>query len=334
MVSFSLDSRHDEVNLHRLLRRLEKSVQTPEEWHVDQHDDGPSGLVSGRSGSQIRLKAQKDIQMVKYARKLVRNVESNGYESESVDSYGTLDRDGGKIHELNDVKIRLDRVESFLKDITQKHTEPLRRPPSLLARLPKPAPTPPLSIEVTDSEFGEPSSVDLDSTPAHSERAAGPADNLLLSPPELEGMTSPGLEFDYPPLYSPAVSPLANGLRPGTAAASSAVAPNNSNATSRKPQSAAHASLQEELSSQLESMAAQLKRNAIHFSTNLANDKAVVEAAGEKLERNYDVMQVEKGRLGRLNKITGGTTWMTLGIVLVVLLTFIVMIGVIRFSRT
>lgn len=57
--------------------------------------------------------------MVKYARKLVRNVESSGYESESVDSYGTLDRDGGKIQELNDVKIRLDRVEAFLKDIAQ-----------------------------------------------------------------------------------------------------------------------------------------------------------------------------------------------------------------------
>lgn len=177
--------------------------------------------------------------------------------------------------------------------------------------------------------------MDLDGAPAPIERAAGAADNLLLSPPELEGITSPGLEFDYPPLYSPAVSPLASSIRPGTTAASSAVASNHKlNATARKPQSAAHTSLQEELSSQLESMAAQLKRNAIHFSTNLANDKAVVEAAGEKLVRNYDVMQVEKGRLGRLNEITRGSTWMTLGIVLVVLLTFVVMIGVIRFSRT
>ena len=59
MVNFSLDSRHDEVNLHRLLRRLEKSVRAPEEWSVDEQ------LVEGdgRDKAQIRLRAQKDIQV-------------------------------------------------------------------------------------------------------------------------------------------------------------------------------------------------------------------------------------------------------------------------------
>ena len=57
--------------------------------------------------------------MVKYARKLVRNVESYGYDSESVDSYTTLDSRGSKTRELDNMKIRLDHVESFLKDMAQ-----------------------------------------------------------------------------------------------------------------------------------------------------------------------------------------------------------------------
>ena len=57
--------------------------------------------------------------MVKYARKLVRNVESYGYDTESVSSYTTLDSRGSKTRELDNMKVRLDRVESFLKDMAQ-----------------------------------------------------------------------------------------------------------------------------------------------------------------------------------------------------------------------
>ena len=90
--------------------------------------------------------------------------------------------------------------------------------------------------------------------------------------------------------------------------------------------------VQEELSSQLELMAAQLKRNAIHFSTSLANDQAVVEDAQLKLEGNYDVMMKERVRLRDHRGKSGSTTCMVLAIVALVLVLFILMISIIRFS--
>ena len=51
------------------------------------------------------------------------------------------------------------------------------------------------------------------------------------------------------------------------------------------------AALQEEMSEQLAAMAAQLKRNAVHFAGALEKDRAVVQGAQEKVGRNYDVMQ-------------------------------------------
>jgi len=79
-------------------------------------------------------------------------------------------------------------------------------------------------------------------------------------------------------------------------------------------------------------MAAQLKRNAIHFSTSLANDQAVVEDAQQKLEGNYDVMTKERVRLRDHGGKSGSTTWMVVAIVALVLVLFIFMISIIRFS--
>ncbi|EAU90853.1 hypothetical protein CC1G_11807 [Coprinopsis cinerea okayama7 len=320
MVSYSSEPHHDVVNLHRLLRRLEKSVQDDREW-----DLGADRGV-GSSKVQIRLKAQKDLQKVKYARKLVQNVDS--YDLDVEDPYGT--ERNRRIHELNDVKIRLDRVEEFLKDQVQKHTERPQRPPSILARLPKPEPIPvPVEEPAVQPQTDEEPVASTSSQPAAPE-VKQPADNLLLSPSDLDNLPSAGLgDIISPPPYEPTFS----GAR-STATSSALPIHASGSFTNRKAfQAQGHTSLQEELSSQLESMAAQLKRNAIHFSSNLEKDKAVIEMAGEKLEQNYDVMQKEKGRLALLNKTTGSTTWLTIGIILVVLLLFIVMVGLIRFSR-
>lgn len=90
--------------------------------------------------------------------------------------------------------------------------------------------------------------------------------------------------------------------------------------------------VQEELSSQLELMAAQLKRNAIHFSTSLAKDQAAIEDAQQKLEGNYDVMMKERVRLRDHRGKSGSTTCMVVAIVVLVLVLFILMISIIRFS--
>lgn len=79
-------------------------------------------------------------------------------------------------------------------------------------------------------------------------------------------------------------------------------------------------------------MAQQLKRNAVHFSNSLEKDKAVVEDAQIKLEGNYEVMQKERVRLRDHRGKSWGTTCMVVGIVLLVLLVFMLMVSVIRFS--
>lgn len=80
-------------------------------------------------------------------------------------------------------------------------------------------------------------------------------------------------------------------------------------------------------------MATQLKRNAQHFSDSLVKDKAVVEEVQEKLEGNYTVMLKERLRLRDFRGKSGSTTWLVVGVIVAVLLMFVMMVGVIRFSR-
>lgn len=77
-------------------------------------------------------------------------------------------------------------------------------------------------------------------------------------------------------------------------------------------------------------MATQLKRNAIHFSESLSNDKAVVEEAQVKLEGNHDIMLRERLRVRDLRGKTGGTTCLVIMSVVAVLVAFIFMVLVIR----
>ena len=81
-------------------------------------------------------------------------------------------------------------------------------------------------------------------------------------------------------------------------------------------------------------MAVQLKRNALHFSETLEKDKAIVEEAQQKLEGNFDVMQKERIRLRDHRGKSGSTTWLVVGIVLTVALLFVMIVLLIRLTRT
>jgi SNARE protein 1 len=116
-----------------------------------------------------------------------------------------------------------------------------------------------------------------------------------------------------------------------TSTAISASSPNNT-LTARKHLQTSKV-LHEELSNQLAQMATQLKRNAQHFSDSLVKDKAVVEEVQEKLEGNYTVMLKERLRLRDFRGKSGSTTWLVVGVIVAVLLMFVMMVGVIRFSR-
>jgi SNARE protein 1 len=80
-------------------------------------------------------------------------------------------------------------------------------------------------------------------------------------------------------------------------------------------------------------MATQLKHNAQHFSNSLANDKLVIEETHEKLEGNFGTMVKEKMRLRDFSVKSRGSTWLVVMIVVVVLAVFVMMVGVVRFSR-
>jgi len=90
--------------------------------------------------------------------------------------------------------------------------------------------------------------------------------------------------------------------------------------------------LHEALSDQLALMATQLKHNAQHFSASLEKDKAVIEETQEKMEGNFGLMMKGKMRLRDFRVRSKGSLWMVMAIVVVVLVLFVVMVGVIRFS--
>ena len=86
------------------------------------------------------------------------------------------------------------------------------------------------------------------------------------------------------------------------------------------------------MSEQLANMAAQLKRNAMHFAGALEKDKAVVTEAQEKMERNFDVMTKERVRLRDHRSKSWGTTWLVVLSLVVALVGFILTFFVIRIT--
>ncbi|TEB19653.1 hypothetical protein FA13DRAFT_1767107 [Coprinellus micaceus] len=313
------DSQHDEINLFRLVRRLDKAIQVKDGWEAE-----------GEGGhDEIRIKARKELQKVKYARKLVRNVE--GYEQGSSEH----------IRRVNAVKISLDKIEGFLKDTEARHTFPLPRPTrTLLSQLPPPRDK---SLTPLSDGFASPPQSTGDLSTAEKELEDGqttpkstlPAslslsenDNFLLSPPEeIPGLPSSGLvsaipallsaePLDVPPPYRAAFpTPLISTFPSRTTALPSASTSLTNRATSSTE---AHTSLH---------------GTRLHFADALEKDKAVVEAALGKVEGNLGFMEGQRKRLRDFAGKSGGTTWLTLGIVLAVLLLFVVMVGFIRLTR-
>jgi len=288
---------HDEINLIRLLRRLEKSVSNKEEWQP----------TSSRSQPEIWLKTQSSLQKLKFARKLLKNVE-----------FEDMDQSPKRIKQLNDTKIKLDRIEVFLKDC-EKQTKPeVAKPVPILPTLPVPE----LSSEPTPPPYSE-----IDKSPGSPAEKRSPSIStagLFISPPDPS-------EFS-PTLITSAIPSLLPVNAADTASTSAYTRASSATPIARKFGIGNSITVQEELSSQLELMAAQLKRNAIHFSTSLAKDQAVVEDAQQKLEGNYDVMTKERVRLRDHRGKSGSTTCMVLAIVALVLVLFILMVSIIRFS--
>lgn len=89
----------------------------------------------------------------------------------------------------------------------------------------------------------------------------------------------------------------------------------------------------DELSAQLAQMAAQLKRNAVHFAGLLDADRTVTAETEKVIVQNAETMTKERLRVRDLRGKTGGTTCIVLVTVVVVVVAWIWMLFVIRFTR-
>ncbi|GLB44976.1 putative membrane fusion protein Use1 [Lyophyllum shimeji] len=287
-MTYAADPLHDEINLRRLVRRLEKATSEP--W-----DESPR--------QRAWIKAQGTLQKVKFARRLLKNVDM--YEEEPTPK---------RVQQLNGIRITLDKAEAFVKEVEQRTAPIPTRPPSILATIPRP---PPPASSLT---------LDLPPLPTANQpegESAAPVlhtDDLLLPADTPAFPSSTSFSFPTPMPLIPTLPSPAEG---NATAVSTGLAPRflqNSTA------------LQQELSDQLAQMATQLKRNAQHFSDTLARDQAVVEETQTKLEGNFDVMQKERIRLRDHRGKSGGTTCLVVLIVVMVVLLFMLMVSIIRFT--
>ncbi|CAO3679350.1 unnamed protein product [Umbelopsis vinacea] len=92
-----------------------------------------------------------------------------------------------------------------------------------------------------------------------------------------------------------------------------------------------HRQMQEELTSDLGKMAAQLKSNSLAFGDLLEKDDQVLRDAQDAVASNLDRLRKERTRVERHNSKSWGTTFMTCGVVLFVSLMFVLVFFTIKF---
>ncbi|EIW70557.1 hypothetical protein M231_07769 [Tremella mesenterica] len=92
------------------------------------------------------------------------------------------------------------------------------------------------------------------------------------------------------------------------------------------------ARLHEELGGQLADMSHRLKLNAVHFANSLEEEKASLDTSTDVLEKNLTATRQSKSNLSKVSKKGRGTTCMTLGVVILVMLLFMWTYMVIRFT--
>ncbi|KAG2172710.1 hypothetical protein INT43_000057 [Umbelopsis isabellina] len=92
-----------------------------------------------------------------------------------------------------------------------------------------------------------------------------------------------------------------------------------------------HRQLQEELTTDLGRMAAQLKSNSLAFGDYLEKDDRILRDAQDAVASNLDRLRKEKVRLDRHNRKSWGTTFMTCGVFLFVSLMFVMVFFTIKF---
>ncbi|KAJ6591091.1 hypothetical protein DFH09DRAFT_1138544 [Mycena vulgaris] len=259
---------HDEINLRRLIRRLEKSA-SDSQWTGSSDDTW--------------IKVQGTLQKVKYARKLLGNVELDD-----------VDPTPRNMHRYDDFRTKLDRIDVFMQ-ILEKRMAATRTPPEPF--LPH-IPPPPDKSESVSPQLQRPSPPDAIAVPGEDPSSEPlPTDDLLFSVSDV-ARTS----------FSSSVSPPLTTLLPPSFPSATKLT-----TTAVEPRLLQHSTAgQRDMSEEMVRMAMQLKRNAIHFDELLANDQRVVEETEQKLEGNYGYMQETRVRTRDLRGKMGSTTCLIL----------------------
>ncbi|KAJ3711837.1 hypothetical protein DFJ43DRAFT_1044297 [Lentinula guzmanii] len=291
-----MDPRHDDINLARLIRRLDKAVNG-QDW-------------DGSSPNDLWLRSLKTLQNVKFAKRLWKNIELSGTSAYALLPLSLVLEYTSKLFTARILNVTR-RSEYYIGDspyllkvltVSQRSKPKNFKPSSVLSNIPKAVvdtPEAELSLETPE----EPSKIV--ETPS--------TDNLLTSPANLPSasITSPN-----PTL----ISPLFSNASTSTAIASGAFLENSK---------ARH----EAMSEQLAQMAVQLRKNAQNFSEKLAEDKAIVEETQTKLDSNFGMMQKERVRLRDHSGKSGSTTCLVILAVVAVIVTFVFMVALIRLTR-
>ncbi len=196
--------------------------------------------------------------------------------------------------------------------IQQKATPKTRRPPPILPSLPLPI----ISVPPTAPEAAPETVIDI----IPEDEATTPTAENPSSSPKASTISQLSVR--------PPIDPTASLLPASTPSTSEkATLPAGTPAFLQNS-----ASLQEEMSEQLAQMAAQLKRNAMHFANSLEKDKAVVQDAQEKMERNFDVMTKERVRLRDHRSKSWGTTWLVILSMVIAAVGFVATFFIIRIT--
>ncbi|KAJ7507280.1 hypothetical protein B0H11DRAFT_2271775 [Mycena galericulata] len=300
---------HDEINLRRLIRRLEKSA-SESQWTPSSDDTWIK--------AQGTLQATNILHKVKYAKKLLGNVELED-----------VDPSPKSIQRYADLRTKLDRIDTFMRDLEkarsfisiffqsltkfQRNTPKRTRPEPILPHIPPPLDEPVLP-QVRRASVPEAIAVSDEDTAD----ASLPTDNLLFSVSDVartsfSSSVSPPLTTLLPPSFPPSAT--------------------KSTTTAVEPRLLQHSTArQRDMSDQMALMAKQLKLNALHFADLMEQDKQVVEETDQKLEGNYGYMQKTRLRARDLRGKTGSTTCFVFLIILVVTVSFMFMVSLIRFS--
>ncbi len=237
---------------------------------------------------------------------------------------GKLDHAETTLKEVRDVRIFwLYSTLSGLTSVQRAKPQPTHLPPIL------PSLANPLVVIEAEHEDRDYPLEDQYAAPektgkkAPPEALALPTEKLLLSPSDTTPLPSANIPSAIP-TYISSNFPPGSAKLPDTAAVATGASRflQTSNA------------LHQDLSEQLAQMAVQLKRNALHFSESLEKDKAIVEEAQQKVESNFDIMKTERIRLRDHRGKSGSTTCLVVAIMSAVVLLFVMMVLLIRLTRT